>query len=70
MVTMFATHFASMGALIAVLREKGIIGAPELELLRADSVSAGPEKDAFLSAIRVQYTGIAKILGVELDLDS
>jgi len=66
---MLATHLAMFAGLLDVLRDNGIIRRPQLQQLWNAAHAVSPEKHELLSEVRVQYVAVAKLLGIDLDLN-
>jgi hypothetical protein len=70
MIAMFTTQFSMYADLVNVLRDRGVLSEPELKRLWAKAHSDGPESAAFARETRIMYTAFAKILGLDLELDT
>jgi len=65
MVSMFTAQLKLVGALIGILREKGLLGSPEYKELMRSASSLGAESQADLASVQLQYAANAKILEVD-----
>ena len=70
MIAMFTTQFSMYADLVNVLRDRGFLTEPELKSLWAKAHSDGPESAAFVRETRIMYTAFAKILGLDLEIDT